>query len=147
MTMTWEGLFLLSLSKKRPKKWFPDTRGVGYWWLSQCTFAQKAFWKCVFLGHPVGNKVFLDTWISGGKQYVCQGRLQYLQKLNFQKVLVLRNLIFWEIVCLQNVRRKIKAKCWSEEKNKQNKKCRIRWRRGVGLGGWLWWINVVCQYV
>ena len=50
-----------------------------------------------------------------------------------------RNLIFWEIVCLQNVRRKIKAKCWSEEKKKQNKKCGRR--RGAG------WINVVCQYV
>ena len=45
INMTLEGLILLSLSKKRPKNKFPDTRGAGYLWLSQ--------WKCVFLEHPV----------------------------------------------------------------------------------------------
>ena len=52
MNMTWGRLILLSLSKKRPKSWFPDTRGVNYWWLSQCTIGPAAFWKCLFLGHP-----------------------------------------------------------------------------------------------
>ena len=46
--MTWEVLLRLSLRKKRPKNWFPDTRGVGYWWLNQCTVGPAAFWKCVF---------------------------------------------------------------------------------------------------
>ena len=41
-------LILLSLSKKRPKNQSPDTRGAGKWWLSQCTVAPAAFWKCVF---------------------------------------------------------------------------------------------------
>ena len=51
--MTWGRLILLSLSKKRPINQSPDTRGAGKWWLSQCTVAPAAFWKCVFLGHPV----------------------------------------------------------------------------------------------
>ena len=46
--MTWGPLILLSLSKKRPKKQSPDTRGAGKWRLSQCTVAPAAFWKCVF---------------------------------------------------------------------------------------------------
>ena len=53
MDMTWKCLILLSLSKKWPINWFPDTRGVGHWWLCQCTVGPAAFWKCVFLGHPV----------------------------------------------------------------------------------------------
>ena len=55
MNMTWEGLMRLSLSKKRPKFQFPDTRGAGYLWLSQCTMAQTASWKCVFRT-PCGAK-------------------------------------------------------------------------------------------
>ena len=50
MNMTWEGLIRLSLSKKRPKIQFLDTRGARYLWLSQCTVAPTAFWKCVFWG-------------------------------------------------------------------------------------------------
>ena len=48
MNLTWEDLIRLSLSKKRPKNLFPDTRVAGYLWLSQCTVAPTAFWKCVF---------------------------------------------------------------------------------------------------
>ena len=33
---------------ERPKNWFPGTRGAVYLWLSQCTVAPIAFWKCVF---------------------------------------------------------------------------------------------------
>ena len=51
--MTWGRLILLSLSKKRPKNQSPDIRVAGKWWLSQCTVSPAAFWKCVFLGHPV----------------------------------------------------------------------------------------------
>ena len=52
MNMTWESLIRLSLSKKRPKNLFPDTRGASYLWLSQCTVAPTAFWRCVFFGIP-----------------------------------------------------------------------------------------------
>ena len=44
----WGRLILLSLCKKWPKNRSPDTRGAGKWWLSQCTVAPAAFWKCVF---------------------------------------------------------------------------------------------------
>ena len=55
--MTWGRLILLSLSKNRPKNHSPDTRGAGKWWLSQCTVAPAAFWKCVFFGTPcIGNQ-------------------------------------------------------------------------------------------
>ena len=37
------------------KKSFPDTRGAGYLWLSQCTMAPTASWKCVFRT-PCGAK-------------------------------------------------------------------------------------------
>ena len=46
--MIWGRLILLSLIKKWPKKQSPDTRGAGKWWLSLCTVAPAAFWKCVF---------------------------------------------------------------------------------------------------
>ena len=52
MNMTWEGLIRLSLGKKRPKNYFPDTRGACYLWLSQCTVAPTEFWKWVFFGTP-----------------------------------------------------------------------------------------------
>ena len=55
MNMTWEGLIRLSLRKKRPTFQFPDTRGAGYLWLSQCTMAPTASWKCVFRT-PCGAK-------------------------------------------------------------------------------------------
>ena len=45
-------MILLSLSKKRLKNQSPDTRGAGKC-QCQCTVAPAAFWKCVFLGHPV----------------------------------------------------------------------------------------------
>ena len=51
--MTWGCLIMLNLSKEWPKNQSPDTRGAGYLWLSQCTVAPAAFWKCLFLGHPV----------------------------------------------------------------------------------------------
>ena len=67
MNMTWEGLIRLSLSKKRPKKSFPDTLGAGYLWLSQCTVAPTAFWKCVSFGHPVqfhvGKPYFVTRFV------------------------------------------------------------------------------------
>ena len=56
MNITWEGLIRLSLSKKRQKIQFPDTRCAGYLWLSQCTVAPTALWKCVSLGHPLVQK-------------------------------------------------------------------------------------------
>ena len=57
--MTWERLILLCLKKKQPKKFQTHARpslvgrGAGYWWLSGCTVAPAAFWKLLFLGHPL----------------------------------------------------------------------------------------------
>ena len=42
---------------------------------------------------------FYDEWKFCTKT-ICL-RMQYLQKLNFKRVLVFLNLIYWEIVCLQ----------------------------------------------
>ena len=74
--MTWGHLILLSLSKKRPKNQSPDTRGAGRWWLSQCTVAPAAFWKCVFWDTlyiwwdrtvPRTTAVVFQTWPRSGK--------------------------------------------------------------------------------
>ena len=57
MYITWEGLIRLSLGKKQTKIWFPDTKGVSYWWWSQCVVGPAAFWKCAFFGTPCMCKI------------------------------------------------------------------------------------------
>ena len=47
MDMTWGRLILLSLSKKRPNKYFPGPSGANYWRMSiyaVCTLAPAAFY-------------------------------------------------------------------------------------------------------
>ena len=71
MNKTWEGLIRLSLSKKRPKKLFPDTSGASYLWLNQCTAAPTALEKCVF-GTPC-----IQMWPNSNRAlsihiYLCQ---------------------------------------------------------------------------
>ena len=64
--MDWGRLILLSLSKKRPKNQSPDTRGAVKSWLSQCTVAPAAFWKCIFwdtLYNTLQMLVLFVTWI------------------------------------------------------------------------------------
>ena len=111
--MTWEGLIRLILSKKRAKNQFPDTRRAGYLWLSQCTVALTAFWKCVFFGTPcrssvkitkassscflsgeseradVAGKLALFSLITSENHIIAQGRVMKIISLLKDKVFYL----------------------------------------------------------
>ena len=76
--MTWGRLILLSLSKKRPKNQYPETKIAGKWWFSHCTLASAAFWKCVFWDtlYILRLSTFGNIWIW---KAVCQSHPSWSQ--------------------------------------------------------------------
>ena len=72
MNMTWECLFLLGLSKKRPKNIFPDTGGTNYWWFSLCTVQQYLFihfWDTLCIA-----SIVTKVWIGVNQRKRVQNR-------------------------------------------------------------------------
>ena len=48
--------------------------GAGYEWLSRCTVVLAAFWKSLFLGHPV--MLIIMIWSEGEQDHIYNTILQ-----------------------------------------------------------------------